>query len=97
LGGPLVGGNFSCNGGVPPARPGRLPSYGATVRGGMGGNYEGYTKREVEQAIEARKAQAMLGNPSEKDYRGMVSNRLVTNCPVNNTDITNTFKSSAGT
>jgi hypothetical protein len=30
LGGPLVGGNFSFNGGVPPARPGRLPLY---VRG----------------------------------------------------------------
>ncbi len=33
MGGPLVGGNFSFNGGVLPARLGRLPSYGATVRG----------------------------------------------------------------
>jgi hypothetical protein len=38
-----------------------------TVRG----NYEGYTNREVTQAKEARRAQAMMGNPSEKDYKGM--------------------------
>jgi hypothetical protein len=34
------------------------------------GNYEGYTKQEVLQAKEARRGQAMLGNPSEKDYLG---------------------------
>jgi hypothetical protein len=38
-------------------------SYIQTVHG----NYEGYTKREVTQAKEARRAQAMMGNPSEKD------------------------------
>ena len=32
------------------------------------GNYEGYTKREVLRAKEAPRAQALLGNPSEKDY-----------------------------
>ena len=35
-----------------------------TVRG----NYEGYTKREVLKAKEARHTQAMMGNPSEADY-----------------------------
>jgi hypothetical protein len=30
-----------------------------------------------------------LGNPSEKDFKGMVSGNLIANCPVNNTDITN--------
>jgi len=39
----------------------------------VGGNYKGYTKREVTQAKEARRAQAMMGNLSEKDYKGMVS------------------------
>ena len=33
------------------------------------GNYEGYTKREVLKAKEARRAQAIMGNPSEKDTR----------------------------
>ena len=37
------------------------------------GNYEGYTKWEVTQAKEAHRAQAMMGNPSKKDYKAMVS------------------------
>jgi hypothetical protein len=56
-----------------------------TVRG----NYEGYTKQEVLKAKEARQAQAMLGNPSEKDFKGMVSNNLIANCPVTSSDVTN--------
>ncbi len=39
-------------------------SFVQTVRG----NYKGYTKREVLRAKEAHRAQALLGNPSEKDY-----------------------------
>ena len=56
-----------------------------TVRG----NYEGYTKRKVLKAKEARRAQAMMGNPSEKDYKTMVSNNLIPECPITSTDITN--------
>ncbi len=51
------------------------------------GNYEGYTKREVTQAKEARRAQAMMGNLSEKDYKGMVSNKLIANCPITSHDV----------
>jgi hypothetical protein len=57
-----------------------------TVRG----NYEGYTKQEVLKAKEARRAQAMMGNPSEKDYKGMVSNKLIPN-PELPRDITRHF------
>jgi hypothetical protein len=56
-----------------------------TVRG----NYEGYTKREVLKAKEARRAQAMMGNPSEKGYKTMVSNNLIPECPITPTDISN--------
>jgi hypothetical protein len=56
-----------------------------TVRG----NYEGYMKGEVLKAKEARRAQAMMGNPSEKDYKTMVSNNLIPECPITSTDITN--------
>jgi hypothetical protein len=56
-----------------------------TVRG----NYEGYTKQEVLRAKEVRRAHAMMGNPSEKDYRGMVSHNLIPNCPVTRCDIAN--------
>ena len=60
-------------------------SFIQTVRG----NYEGYMKREVTRAKEARRAQAMMGNPSEKDYKGMVSNNLIANCPISSKDVYN--------
>jgi hypothetical protein len=31
----------------------------------------------------------MIGNPSEKDYKTMVSNNLIPECPITSTDITN--------
>ena len=55
-----------------------------TVRG----NYEGYTKREVLKAKEVHRAQAMMGNPSKKDYKTMVSNNLIPECPITSMDIT---------
>ena len=39
-------------------------------------NYEGYTKRELLRAKKARQGQALLGNPSKKDYQGMVSSNI---------------------
>ncbi len=56
-----------------------------TVRG----NIEGYTKHEIIQAKEAKRAQAMIGNPSKKDFKGLVSNHLVSNCPITYANITN--------
>ena len=53
------------------------------------GNYEGYTKRKVLKAKEVRRAQAMMGNASKKDYKTMVSNNLIPECPITSTDITN--------
>jgi len=41
------------------------------------------------QAKEARRTQVMIGNPSEKDFKGMVSRNMIKNCPVTTTDITN--------
>jgi hypothetical protein len=32
----------------------------------------------------------MIGNPSKKVFKGMVSNHLVANCPITHADITNT-------
>ena len=52
-------------------------------------NYEGYTKREVHQAIQARKLQAMMGSPSQADYEGMVRDKIIDHCPVTVTDIKN--------
>jgi hypothetical protein len=60
-------------------------SFVQTVRG----NYEGYTKREVLRAKKARRGQALLGNPSEKDYQGMVSSNMIKNCPISTSDVSN--------
>ncbi len=46
------------------------------------GNYKGNTKKDVLKAKEACRVQAMIDNPSKKDYKGMVSGNLITNCPV---------------
>jgi hypothetical protein len=52
-------------------------------------NYEGYTKKDVIKAKEARRVQAMMGNPSKKDYKGVMSNHLILNCLVTHTNIAN--------
>jgi hypothetical protein len=41
------------------------------------GNYEGYTRKEELWMREAQKAQAMLGNPSKKDFKGIVSSNII--------------------
>jgi hypothetical protein len=35
-------------------------------------NCKGYTKKNVVKVKEARQAQAMMGNPSKKDYKGVM-------------------------
>jgi hypothetical protein len=52
-------------------------------------NYEGYTKREVLRAKEVCHAQAMIGNPSEGDFKGMVSINMIKNCSITPSDIAN--------
>jgi len=53
-------------------------------------NYEGFTKKEVLQAKEVRRAMGLIRNPSEKDVKGLVSNNMIMNCPVTTTAIINT-------
>jgi hypothetical protein len=53
------------------------------------GNYEGYTKREVLRGKEEHRGQALLGNPSKKDYQGMVSSNMIENCPILISDVSN--------
>jgi hypothetical protein len=55
-------------------------------------NYEGFMKQEVIKAREAREVQAMLGNPSKKDFQGLVSGNLIPNCPIARANISNTRK-----
>jgi hypothetical protein len=52
-------------------------------------NYEGYTKCEVLKAKEACRAQGLIGNPKEGDYKSMVRGNMICNCPIAPEDITN--------
>ena len=52
-------------------------------------NYKGFTKKDVLRAKEARRAMGLIGNPSENDFKGLVSNNMITNCPITTTAITN--------
>jgi hypothetical protein len=53
-------------------------------------NYEGYTKKEILRAKEARPAMGLIGYPNEQDFKGMVRAKMIPNCPINVNDITNT-------
>ena len=52
-------------------------------------NYQSYTKREVLRAKEARHAQAMIGNPSKENFKGMVSSNMINDCSITPSDIAN--------
>ncbi len=49
-------------------------------------NYKGFTKRDVKKAVLARKAQAMVGSPSERHFAELVSENSI---PVTCSDLTN--------
>jgi hypothetical protein len=53
------------------------------------GNLEGYTRHEIGKAKEARRLQGMIGNPTEKELKGMVREKLIANGPVTVQDVHN--------
>jgi hypothetical protein len=50
-------------------------------------NFEGYTRQDVERAREARRIQAMIANPTKREFAGMVHDKLLTNCPITVRDV----------
>ncbi len=56
-----------------------------TVRG----NFEGYTKHDIKKAQEARCLQGIIRNPTEREFKGMVHEKLIAKCPVTVRDIQN--------
>ena len=52
-------------------------------------NMRQFSKREVGQAQLAREFYIRMGRPSEKDFRRIVSERIVEDCPVSVTDVDN--------
>ena len=53
------------------------------------GNFEGFTKRQIKQAKLARRAQAMVGRPTDEKFKQMVSSNSFTNGRVKVRDVTN--------
>jgi hypothetical protein len=51
--------------------------------------YEGFTKRKVQDATAARKAQAMTSHPTDAQFLKLVRNNSIKNCPVKPDHITN--------
>jgi hypothetical protein len=52
-------------------------------------NAKTYTKKEYEQAKQARKLQGIMGYPSTKDFCNMIEQGLLGSCPINKQDILN--------
>jgi hypothetical protein len=52
-------------------------------------NFEGHTKRNIAKAKEAQRLQGMVGNHTDKEFKGMVHERLITNCPGTVQDVEN--------
>ena len=52
-------------------------------------NFEGYTKHNKKKAQEARRSQGMTGSATDREFAGMVREKLITNCPVTVQDIHN--------
>jgi hypothetical protein len=55
-------------------------------------NREGYTQREYDDAKEARRALALVGYPSPKDFKNMVRANMIRNCPVTPSSISAAHK-----
>ena len=55
-------------------------------------NFEGFTKREVNEAKMARDVQLRVGNPTDKQFNKLVSANKIRNCPILPQHIANASK-----
>ena len=50
-------------------------------------NEEGYSQRQIQDAKKARDLYANIGYPSARDFKNIISNNLILNCPVTASDV----------
>jgi hypothetical protein len=50
-------------------------------------NYEGFTKRQIQQATHTCRIMGMIGAPTEREYQSLVCDNLLKDCPITNSDI----------
>ena len=55
-------------------------------------NYEGFTKRQIKQAVEARRLMSMIDAPTEREFQGLVRHNLLKDCPITNANIIHAHK-----
>jgi len=56
-----------------------------TVRG----NFEGFSKRDIMGVIKARRLQSMVGGPGLADFDGIVREKMIDDCPIDQNDLKN--------
>ncbi len=66
-------------------------SYNSPVRT-LGKNFEGFTKKRVQQATTARRIMSMIGAPTAREYQVLVRLNLLPDCPITTADIVNAHK-----
>ena len=52
-------------------------------------NFEGFTKKQIKQAMLARQVQAMMAHPTDEELHKMVSSKTVKELPVQPNDVSN--------
>ncbi len=50
-------------------------------------NFEGFTKKQVQQAHEAHRIMLMTGVPSERNFERMIRLNQLQDCPITHNDI----------
>ncbi len=53
------------------------------------GNFEGFTKHNFRIALEARRLQGMIGNPTKQEFSRLVCEKFIANCPVSVRNVQN--------
>ncbi len=71
---------------------GEMPQHHSHVIDTVKGNMEGFTERQVRYAKLARKTAAILGYPTEENFKYALRQKLFKNCPLTIDDVNNAEK-----
>ena len=72
-----------------PATPWKAEDEGVSLIKTVAANKEGYTKRQLVGGDTARRLYTMVGRPSIRDFKGLITGNLLKNCSVTLHDVNN--------
>ena len=55
-------------------------------------NTEGFSNRQIEQARKAKNLYNIMGLPSLRDFKGLIENNMINNCPITLEYVNNSIK-----